>query len=469
MKTKISKLYIFILSALLAGLCFSCYDEGEEAIEDGQTVIHGSIGTRAANNDEYVDPEGNVEIINTWWIVFVNANNVIANIAERSSLNTSAISNDDFTLTLDNGTYTVYSFANISKSDVEECAGKSITKGSAMPDLSEVKFPISTVIPNGTLVDGMSVAVPMTGKETYTAKGGSIDKDFEVIRMVAKVKFEFRNRCANTAVTVKDLSFGPTNTGDVLLMPDYETLLTGESLNVKDPVVPAGTDTVTLKFDFKSTDPTGTVNYPVLPKNSHATDSYTNFFYLRESVAATNPTGHFSIKMHVVRDDKPVELVYAVTDKEFTGINRNDYLLIPIAFTDYKVDVKVNFYPPIGGYPAEITTKNEQEYYCTFATGGDFELVPYVYDASNSTPLDPSKFTYTITEISDPDGLFTPTNPSMVGKKPTVDSVTGEIVGALSPEKQGTVSIKIEVNVKTGPSTSQVYYRTIYVIRKNKT
>lgn len=469
MKTNINKLFIYLSLALVAGLCFSCNDEGADEIEEGKTIIHGTIGTRAANNDPYYkDPEGNLEIINTWWIVFVNENGNVVSIVDRSSLNTGAVSKEDFTLKLDNGTYTVYSFANISKEKVEELAAGDITVGSKMPDLSEVKFPISDLIPNGTLVNNMSIPVPMTGQETYVARGGNVDKDFEVIRLVAKVKFEFRNSCKNVDVTLKDLSFGPTNTGDVLLMPDYETLGFGENINVKDPVVPDGTATQTLTFNFENKQSPVAGTYPILEKESYSTaEPYTNFFYMRESVATTHPTKHFSIKVHINRDDKPEELLYAVTDKEFTGINRNDYVYIPINFTDYFVDLNVEFYPPIGGYPAEITKKEQEEFYCTFGTGGSFSIVPVVKDASEDTDLHPSKFSYQIMEINDPDELFVPVTPSMVGKAPYIDG-SGEIVGALSPEKQGTASIKIQVSVNIGGGMSQIYNRTVYIIRKNK-
>ncbi|MDO5447208.1 MAG: hypothetical protein Q4F34_05480 [Prevotellaceae bacterium] len=454
MKMKINILSIYFMLALVAGLCFSCSDDSKD-VSNGQTMLYGSITTRAS---VYQDAEGDKELIKTWWIVFVNSSNKIAAIINRDDYKDYVVERDGFTLELANDTYDVYSFANIDKSTIEGLTGVgSLTVGGTMPDLSAVEYQINDLIANGTLKEDLSVFIPMTGKETITATGGRLEEDFEVIRMVAKVEFVFRNSCKIRTVTIKDLTFGPINEGNVLLMPDYSTLGLDTETN---PVVPVVIATQTLSF---------TLPNPALDPNSHSIESYTHSFYIRESLAESHITKHFSIKMHIIRDEKPEELVYTMTEKDYTGINRNDYLLIPITFTDYFVDINVNCYPPIGGYPAVMVDKKPDEFYCTFSTGGAIEIQPVVKDAYTETDLNPSQYEYEILEINDPNELFSNDTESHVGKLPSIDPITGEIVGELNPKKTGTADIYIHVSIPTDPSHPEVrqeYWRRIYIIKK---
>ena len=124
------------------------------------------------------------------------------------------------------------------------------------------------------------------------------------------------------------------------------------------------------------------------------------------------------------------------------------------------MSLDVNFYPPIGGYPAVITEESEEGFYCKFRTEGDFEIYPKVEDTYNGYALlygtgDP-KFTYSITAISDPSHIFT--------TEPTVTS-TGEILGELSTGT-GTAYVDVEITVSHTGVSDQIYDRRIYIIRE---
>ena len=187
---------------------------------------------------------------------------------------------------------------------------------------------------------------------------------------------------------------------------------------------------------------------------------YNDCFYVRESQANYNVTGRYLMAVNITREGGHAEdLLFALT-KDLRSIYRNDHIVIPIILSDYQVSLGVNFYPPIGGYPAVITGESDEGFYCKFGTEGDFEIYPKVEDTYNGYALlygtgDP-KFTYSIAAISDPSHIFT--------TKPTVTS-TGEMLGELSTNT-GTAYVDVEITVSRTGVTDQIYDRRIYIIRE---
>ena len=453
----------------------SCSSDEQELDNGGKAIVYGNIVTRATNNDTYVGAIGDKELINDWWVVFVTQNNTIEKIVSRDSYKTTAIKREGFQVELNGGTYTVYTFANISRETVEgliprdkslEEGGYLIEEGKSMPDLSKVKFDVNNTsiegIANGTLVSKLGNVIPMSGKVVKTFSAGPQNMDFEVVRMVAKMDFIFKNMCASP-VTIKSLRLSPINEGVIPLIPNNTV---DAQYSEKDPTILEGVAAKTLEFDF-----TNTTLYPtsiVLEANSASDDSkwYTHSFYVRESSASTHPTKHFKIELSISgRDDKTSEALYTITEKlngnDFTGFNRNDYIQIPIVFTDYRVGLIADSYAPIGGYATEITENNKNEFYCTFAHQGDFMIAPYLNKAKDNSPLYYPDFDYEIMSCDDPDEIF------VDGKEPTMSS-TGEITGKLNTN-EGTASVYIHIWVwtDTGHTVKQDFYRRIYIIRKN--
>ncbi|MCQ2133014.1 MAG: hypothetical protein MJY90_06745, partial [Bacteroidaceae bacterium] len=374
---------------------------------------------------------------------------------------------------------TVYTFANISKSTVEGLLTgtvKTITENGTMPDLSGVKFDVNNTsiggIANGTLVSKLGNVIPMSGKITKTFSAGLQKMDFEVVRMVAKMDFIFKNMCASP-VTIKSLRLSPINEGVIPLIPNTTV---DTQYSEKDPTILEGVAAKPLEFDF-----TNTTLYPtpiVLAANSASDDSkwYTHSFYVRESSASTHPTKHFKIELTIKgRDDKEQEALYTITDKvggqPFTGFNRNDYIQIPIVFTDYRVGLIADSYAPIGGYPTEITENNKNEFYCTFAHQGDFMIAPYLRSASTNELVYYPNCDYEIVSIDDPNKIFVDSalGADVQGKLPTKNAVTGEITGKLNTN-EGTASVNIHIWVYPNPldkTVTQDFNRRIYIIRKN--
>lgn len=428
---------LFALAACEISHWDSDFSKSSEPVHAKASILsRGVTGTRST----YVEAFNDKELINTWWIAFVNTDdNVVTAILKRDSEMTDAVKSEDFVFEIKPGRYDVYSFANITQAKVEELAGKTIEVDSDMPDMSNVLYNITSLIPNGT-TEG-TVLIPMTGKKAVDIEEGSV-LEFEVIRMVGKLKFTFSNS-SEQPITIKYLKFNPLNEGNVLLLPDYTTLTYNAETN---PKLLSGIDTTfNFQLDYKA----GTV------LQGKAENKCDTCFYVRESLASAHPTGHFLIDVGVEYGSTGSEtLYYGLSDDTFTGINRNDYVVIPLRFTDYKIDIIPNFYPPIGGYPA-IVTANEQEFYCTFKTQGDFQIRPFVYD--NQTGDAYTEYDVRITDVVG-DDIF--------NKKPYVDSTTGEITGELSAA-EGKAYVSLEIEVKIDSVVYQVYKRRIYFIRTN--
>lgn len=427
----------------------------EEELGEGKGIVHisGKVMTRTSvyEGEDYPAKE----LISDWWMIVVNSSNSIVESVQHTT-GTPPLSEEEFTLALVAGPYTFYYFANITQAKVESLAGLStgdLDKGNTLTvDLSAVTYNITSdadlSFANGTKKADLADPIPMSGKwEQTLTKDQQVELEF--IRMLAKMEFTFKN-ASKKKITLNNLTLKPLHEGNILLLPNYTTLTYNDE---KDPVIlGSGVTEKTVGT---------TVNFPTateLTANSYETESETMTFYLRESVAKNHPTGHFMMNMNIDRDDVSEPLLFTLSDEAFTGINRNDFWKIPIKFTDYVVKLNVDFYPPIGGYPAVIHENKPDEFYCEFSTEGPFAIIPTVYDDYNSTYLTyPTEYEYVMeTPIKGDLGIFTTV--------PYMDPVSGEIVGTLN-NTHGTAYIKVKVTVPLGSGVSQVYERRIYIIR----
>lgn len=435
---------------LLLPFFASCTHEEElgDGNGNGNGIVHinGKIVTRS-----YVPEDDNKELINDWFIIVADGSDQIVEVLGNTP--GSAVEEDEFTLALSAGTYTFYSFANITKEKVRTLAGYSTIGyldviGNDVSALNSAVYNITSDFANGTQI-GSLANIPMSGKITATlAADGQIE--LEVIRMLAKIEMIFRN-ASTKDITLHNLTFKPLHEGKIKLLPDYTTLLYNSET---DPIIlsEATEKTVGVTVDFPSS--------TVVDKNSYSDDTKkkTMCFYLRESVAKNHPTGHFMINLNIDRDGVSEPLLFTLSDEAFTGINRNDYWQIPIKFTNYVVKLKVISYPPIGGYPATYTS-NEEEFYCKFSTQGGFAIMPTVYDNAAGAYLSyPAAYEYEMTGFTNIDGNIFSVNPHM-------EPSTGEILGELNTTT-GKACIKVKVTVDLGGGVSQVYERRIYIIRE---
>lgn len=128
--------------------------------------------------------------------------------------------------------------------------------------------------------------------------------------------------------------------------------------------------------------------------------------------------------------------------------------------SDFQVELDARFFPPIGGYPAVVTSGGGQDFYCEFGTEGDFELYLSVRDALNDNVLvygaGNPYYSVAVKTVSDPQRIL--------AKNPSANA-TGEIVGRLNTNR-GRATVDMEVTVHRQGVADQVYDRRIYLIRK---
>lgn len=383
------------------------------------------------------------ELINTWWIAFADKNGVVRSIVKRDAALTTAVEREEFDVELPSGTYTAYAFANITPEELTAEAGVTFTLGKAVD--ADIMTKVWTVMPNNR---DKTKPLPMSGFKSVTIAGTQPDPliAIEVVRMVGKVELTFSNKSQKN-LTVNSVVFGPLATGAIKLFPDYTTLGSVPML-----VEGLGSESVQYNFAGSPADRTLAVG---------AENAFTDFFYVRESdVRSNQPHGKFHIAVNIMREGQSEERLYALTE-ELSYINRNDYITIPITFTDYAFDVDILFYPPIGGYPAVETEDTDDVFYATFGTRGKFVLRPLIRDGYDSGQyLQPSQYTLTVDEVSDPSGILTSTN---FGQDP----LTGELTGELTANA-GTATVKLSAAIDQGAGVTYTYTKTIYIIRANK-
>lgn len=223
------KRYTYLLLYIIVAFLFTACSEDTDLDNGkyGPTIkVTGSIHTRATGVPEDTTiPE---ELIKDWWVLLVDNTNTIVKYIDRASTtgSSAAVEREDFSFEVPTGDYIAYSFANISKSTVESLAG-SLTVGSAMPDLSGVKYQIGALIADGHNVAGNTIDIPMTGRqEVRFASAGMQFIELEVIRMIAKFEIQFTNESIKD-ITINSIKMAQSPSDYVPLLPNYTYLDSG--------------------------------------------------------------------------------------------------------------------------------------------------------------------------------------------------------------------------------------------------
>ncbi len=431
-----------MLSLLTAVFATSCSEEsGHDPEAGGRTVaVDMVIATRATGTPEAA--QADVEKIHTWWVAFVDKDGIVRRVESRDPLLTTYVEEERIEMNVPTGTYTLYAFANITPEALKAETGVEFIVGSTYPSAVETA--------GYTLVQhwASGTDLPMSGKQEVTVTGRTNEVfSIEVVRMLAKMEVKYSNE-SSKKITINSLKLSQSATDKVPLLPNYTYLESGW-----DTDVPCTARDYLRKYNELM------AAAPVLDAYAGGTaKGYDDIFYVRESQANYNVTGRYLMAVNIMREGgHPEDLLFALT-KDLRSIYRNDHVVIPIILSDYQVNLDVNFYPPIGGYPAVITEESQEGFYCKFGTEGDFEIYPKVEDTYNGYALlygtgDP-KFTYTIS-VSDPEGIFT-----------TIPAVTpsGEMLGCIG-NTPGKAYVDVEITVSRTGASDQIYDRRIYIIR----
>lgn len=305
--------------------------------------------------------------------------------------------------------------------------------------------------------------VPMSNKETHT-----IDNNMTLVlslyRLLAKMQMTFNNKTAQPIRILKITTGSITkNTGHVLTRPSCTYLF------------PPMDNNGLVTTDFNRITSHDTCSYVHYNKSAdecqeiEADDTYTfPDFYINDS-EATNAMKSFPLTILMQRknaegnwvDDERKALI------QLPRIPRNSVAYVKINLTDYVLKLKAFTYAPIGGYPPFVVTQND-DFYVTFTRPGDFELRPSLYkyvDSANPENWidlsDKKQVADAHIDVADPNGILE--------VKPTLDPVTGEIIGRIAKAddgtaKAGTATIRLTINIVNAANVIQPYTRTIYVV-----
>lgn len=331
---------------------------GSSASSRAETYTAGSPNTWEDGSKE--------ENMKSWTVVFVKSSDgTVAKVVKQPSVAEGKDKKDDVTVTgLEAGTYSVYSFANISDAELG-----TITEGSPSPDFDSKSFAV-----NGNDMD-IKNGIPMSNKQKITiGSDGQPDvKDLYVVRMLSKITLKFRNMTGQDItvknVSISDITSNPaTGAENVKLLP--ATLVS--STNVAQ--------TPNLVENAKRDDFTHTITSGLtIAKNTTDYDSRSVSFYVNESRAG-NAYPYFVVTL-VTNVGSQRYFMYT----DWNQIARNDHHVLKLALSDYKLRLKVEDFGSIGSAPS--LKDDGKQLNLIFHDLEEFHIIPSVTKYSDESSV----------------------------------------------------------------------------------
>ena len=408
---------------------------------NGQAAPH----SRALTPDEW-ESGSDVENMKSWFIVLTQNGKVVQTV-EKTQVDAQHAEEDEVTLeNVNPGTYLVYSFANIDKTQLG-----TLTSGSPV-DFKNMKYKM-----NGNGFDATISGIPMSNEQTLTVKqDGTTDKtELWVVRMLAKVTLQFKNPSATPLeindITISDITKNSKDNADadnIMLLPKHSDASSGadkdEVACTPNLVGQAATDSYTYTLSS--------------PKTIAANTSYTEenevSFYVNES-AAGNTSKYFIINLNTSAGVKRYALF-----QDWTTIARNDHHILPISLDDYKLKFDVQSFTAIGLYPS-ITDNGTTLSYTCYYPEEEFHIQPKVVkgdDTDVSGTIDYTKVKWELIQEDDmADAAATTANAQKVFKVlPSWNSTTGYFEGTFNDDnadkQRALYQVTVPVPGETGKS-----------------
>lgn len=372
------------------------------------------------------------ENMKSWTVVFVKSGTV-AKVVKQPSVEEGKDKKDDVTVTgLEAGTYSVYSFANISDAELG-----TITEGSRSPDFDSKSFAV-----NGNDMD-ITNGIPMSNKQEVTigSDGQPNVKDLYVVRMLSKITLKFRNMTGQDItvknVSISDITSNPaTGTENVKLLP--KTFVS--STNVAQ--------TPNLVENAKRDDFTHTITSGLtVAKNTtdYDTDNSRSVsFYVNESQAG-NAYPYFVVTLDT---NVGSQRYFMYTD--WNQIARNDHHVLKLALSDYKLRLKVEDFGSIGSTPS--LKDDGKQLNLIFHDLEEFHIIPSVTKYSDDSPVSFTNLEWKkLSESVDGDeSKAFSTIPKIVTGENIIEAAT---LGELG-KKIGPIIYQLSVKVNDGTTTA---------------
>lgn len=398
---------------------------GSSASSRAETYTEGSPNTWEDGSKE--------ENMKSWTVVFVKSDGTVAKVVKQPSVAEGKDKEDDVTVTgLETGTYSVYSFANISDTELG-----TITEGSRSPDFDSQSFAV-----NGNDWN-IANGIPMSNKQevTINSDGQPDVKKLYVVRMLSKITLKFRNMTGEDItvknVSISDITSNPAaGTENVKLLPKTSV----SSANVAQ--------TPNLADNAKSDDFTHTIKSGLtVAKNTSDYDtdnSRSVSFYVNESQAGK------AYPYFVVTLETSVGSQRYFMYTDWNQIARNDHHVLKLALSDYKLRLKVEDFGSIGSTPS--LKDDGKQLNLIFHDLEEFHIVPSVtkYSDGSSVTFTDLEWTRLSESETGAESKAFSTIPSIVSSK---DRIEAETKGELG-KKIGPIIYQLSVKVNDGTTTA---------------
>lgn len=393
-------------------------------------------GTYTAGSPNTWDDGSKDENMKSWTVVFVK-DGTVAKVVKKPSVEEGKDKEDVVTVTgLETGRYTVYSFANISDTELG-----TITEGSPS------NFDSKTFAVNGNDMDITKNGIPMSNKQTVTIRpDGQPDvKQLYVVRMLSKITLKFRNMTGGDitvkTVSISDITSNPATGTNIMLLPKTSA----SSTNVAQ--------TPNLVDNAKRDDFTHTITSG-LTVDKDATDYDTDnsrsvSFYVNESKAG-NAYPYFVVTLET---NVGSQRYFMYTD--WNQIARNDHHVLKLALSDYKLRLKLEDFGSIGSTPS--LKDDGKQLNLIFHDLEEFHIVPSVtkYSDGSSVPFTNLEWTKLSESETDAETKAFLTPPYIVSSK---DRIEAETLGELG-KKIGPIIYQLSVKVNDGVDSPTLVYR----------
>lgn len=384
------------------------------------------------------------ENMKSWTVVFVKSDGTVAKVVKQPSVAEGKDKKDDVIVTgLEAGTdYTVYSFANISDTDLG-----TITEGSPSPNFDSQSFAV-----NGNDMDIKANGIPMSNKQEVTIKSdGQPDiTDLYVVRMLSKITLKFRNMTGGditvNKVSISDITSNPaTGTENVKLLPANNVVSSTYVAQTPNLAENAASGEFTHTISRGLTVANNTTDYDT--DNSRSVS-----FYVNESQAG-NAYPYFVVTLET---NVGSQRYFMYTD--WNQIARNDHHVLKLALSDYKLRLKVEDFGSIGMYPS-LKDDGKQLNLTFHYPGEEFHIIPSVTKYSDPTGAEVSFTDLKWTKLKEPETdaetkAFSPIPKIVTGE----NRIEAETLGELG-KKIGPIIYQLSVKVNDATDSPTLVYR----------
>ena len=424
-----------------------------------------SSGTRASLSwNDGVDAEN----MKSWVVAFVKDGKVVS-FAENNNVSANNRIKDEVTikdLPKENATYQVYSFANLTATELRISEGAEV-------HFDNMKWKMNG---NGFNVNATDCkGIPMSNKQEVTVDAsGKPDKtELWVVRMLAKITLKFKNP-SSTPLEIKDITLNDVTSnsstdvnkdGNIMLLPKHSDASGTSGATGSSNLTGADKDQVKCIPNLVKQATTENYTYTLTKTIPAKVDKYETeneiSFYVNES-AAGNTSKYFIINLNTSAGIKRYALF-----KDWTTIARNDHHILPISLDDYKLKFDVQSFTAIGLYPS-ITDNGTTLSYTCYYPEEEFHIQPKVVkgdDTDVSGSIDNANVKW---ELIQEDGMndeaAAETNAKLVFKTlPSWNTTTGYIEGIFNDDKADKQSALYQVTVPVpGVAGKELIYKILF-------